>query len=122
MMCDRMMFRVVVALVVTSGFPVYVVLFLLLAVADPKEAHIECLGTLLLESVMRESDRCSVISLDWSTLFRLFVTKVFQTIANRNPILAIEIKGTRLGFGRTANGDFDNGTKNVDLTFPMKMN
>ena len=79
-MCDRMMFRVlVVALVVTSRFPVYTVLFLLLAVADPKEAHVECLGTLLFESIMRESDRGSVISLDRSTFLRLFVTEVFQT-------------------------------------------
>ena len=84
-MCDRMMFRVVVALVVTSRFPVYIVLFLLLAVANPKEANVECLGTLLLESIMGESDRSSVISLDWSTFLRLFVTEVFQTIANRAP-------------------------------------
>ena len=95
MMCDRMVFRVVVALVVTSRFPVYIVLFLLLAVADPKESHVECLGTLLLESIMRESDRSSIMSLDWSTFFRFLVTEIFQTIANRNPILAIEIKGTR---------------------------
>ena len=80
---DRMMFRVVVALVVTSRFPVNIVLFLLLAVANPKEAHVKCLGTLLFESIMRESDRGSVISLDWSTFFWLFVTKVFQTVANR---------------------------------------
>ena len=63
---------------------------------------------------MRESDRGSVISLDGSAFLRLFMTEVFQTVANRDPILAIEIKGTRFGFGRTANDDFDNGTKNVD--------
>ena len=28
--------------------------------------------------------------------------------------MTIEIEGTRFGFSRTANDDFDNGTKNVD--------
>ena len=53
MMSYGMMLGIVIALVETAGFPVYIVLFLLLAVADPKEAHAECLGTFLLESIVQ---------------------------------------------------------------------
>ena len=51
-----MMLGVVIALVETARFSVYIVLFLLLAVAYPKEAHVECLGTFLLERVVREAE------------------------------------------------------------------
>ena len=74
MMSYGMMLGVVIALVETARFPVYIVLFLVLAVADPKEAHVECLGTFLLESIMRESDRSSIIRLDWGSLLGLFVS------------------------------------------------
>ena len=114
MVRDWMMFRVVIALVETARFPIYIVLFLFLAVANPKESHVECLGTLLLESIMRESDRCSIVSLDWSPFSRLWVAEVLQTIANRNTFLTIKVQSTRFGFGRTANNNFDDGTKNVD--------
>ena len=74
MMSYGMMLGVVIALVETARFPVYIVLFLILAVANPKETHVECLGALLLESVMRESNRSSVIRLDWGAVLGLFVS------------------------------------------------
>ena len=80
------MLGVVIAFVETARFPVYIVLFLMLAVADPKEAHVECLGTFLLESIMRESDRSSVVRLDWGAFLGLFMTQILQTCPNRNTI------------------------------------
>ena len=74
MMSYRMMLGVVIALVETARFPVYIVLFLILAVADPKETHVECLGAFLLESIMRESDRSSIIRLDGGAVLGLFVS------------------------------------------------
>ena len=74
MMSYGMMLGVVIALVETARFSVYIVLFLVLVVADPKEAHVECLGTFLLESIMRECDRSSVIRLDWGAVLGLFVS------------------------------------------------
>ena len=104
------MFRVVVALVIPSRFPVGIVLSLLLAVTYPKEAHVECFGTFLLESVVREADGSSVVSLDWSTGFRLLMAKGLQTVSNGNAFLTVEVEGARFGFGRAADDNFDDGT------------
>ena len=73
MMSYGMMLGVVIALVETARFSVYIVLFLILAVADPKETHVECLKTFLLESIMRETDRSSIIRLNWGVILGLFV-------------------------------------------------
>ena len=74
MMGYWMMLGVVIALVETARFPVYIVLFLILAVADPKETHVKGLGAFLLESIMRESDRSSIIRLDGGAVLGLFVS------------------------------------------------
>lgn len=64
MMSNGVMFGVIVTLVALAGAPVNVVLFLVLAVADPEETHVKIFGMFLLESVVGKTDGCGVVTLD----------------------------------------------------------
>ena len=63
-MGNRMVLGVVVTLVAFAGAPVNVVLFLVLAVADPEETYVKSFGTFLLESVVGKTNGCCVVALD----------------------------------------------------------
>ena len=100
-MGDRVMLGIVIGLVALAGFPINVVLFLFLAVADPEKAHVKGLGALLLDSVVGQAGSSAVVGLDRGR--RLFVAEVFQTGTDGDTFLAIEEQGASFGFRSAGN-------------------
>ena len=96
MMAGGVMLGEVVSKIVGPGLPVDKKLALSDAVADPVEAHVNCFGSSLFDSVIDDAFSSGIVSFDGSGWLR--PAHLFQGGSKGSALLGILEQGTNFGF------------------------
>ena len=96
-MGGRVMFSVIIGKVVRPRPPIDQELPLAGPVLDPIKAHVDCLGSFLVDRVICEI--FGIVVVDLHRRWRLRVAHLLESGSNGNGFLSVEVRGGSFGFG-----------------------
>ena len=106
-----MVFCKIIRKIVGTAAPVDKELAFMDSVFDPVEAHVDCLGAALLDSIVGDACGAGIVSLKWGC--RLRMAHLFEGCAEPGAIFGVVEGGAEFCFGGGRHDSFDDGAEDV---------